>query len=81
MIRVFGVFCIFLAAVMWLFFLATNAPSLTEDETIQFPSSLDDLKKTAVILNRLFDHVNIKILYKVIAINTMNCDNSTDSSK
>lgn len=55
--RVFGVFCIFLAAISWLYFLATNAPSLTEDETLQFPSTLDDLKRTAEILNRLFDHV------------------------
>ena len=56
--RLAGVFSIFLAALSWLYFLATIAPALPENETLQFPSSLEDLKKTAAILTRLFDQVN-----------------------
>ena len=54
--RVVGLVCIFLAALSWLYFLAKNAPTLSENEKLQFPSSVEDLKKTAEILTRLFDH-------------------------
>ena len=56
--RLAGVFSIFLVALSWLYFLATNAPALPENETLQFPSSLEDLKQTAAILTRLSDHVS-----------------------
>ena len=57
--RVVGLVCIFLAALSWLYFLAKNAPTLSENEKLQFPSSVEDLKKTAEILTRLFDHVRV----------------------
>ena len=63
MYRVIGVFLIFLSALFWLYFLAKNAPTLSENERIQFPSSIEDLKKTAEILTRLFDHVRIIIIF------------------
>ena len=58
MYRLAGVFSIFLCALSWLYFLATNAPTLPENESLEFPSSLEDLKKTAAILTKLFDHVS-----------------------
>jgi hypothetical protein len=57
MFRICGAVGIFVAALSWLYFLASNAPSLPENESLQFPSSLEELKKTSAILTRLFDHV------------------------
>ena len=60
MFRIFVAFGIFLSSLSWLYFLVSNAPSLPDDESLQFPSSLEELKKTANILTRLFDHVSHK---------------------
>jgi hypothetical protein len=57
MLRLAAVFAIFLAALAWLYVLATNAPSLAENERLEFPSSLEDLKRTAAILSKLFNQV------------------------
>jgi hypothetical protein len=52
----------FVASLSWLYFLASNAPELPDNDQLQFPSSLGGLKKTASLLSELFHQVLGKFL-------------------
>jgi len=55
----------FFASLSWLYFLASNAPELPENDKLKFPSSIGELKKVAFLLSELFQQVqpNIQKLY------------------
>lgn len=55
MLRLVVLVSAFAAALTWLYFLSTMTPTLPQNQQLQFPSSLEDLKKTAQILSSLFE--------------------------
>jgi hypothetical protein len=52
----------FACATLWLLFLVTNAPSLPDDASLAFPSSLEELKQTATLLSDLFKQVKVQTI-------------------